>query len=385
VDCPADAAPRAAYFFFILVNAMLYLRPAEIIADWAEVPVYYYAILPCLLCAYAPVLRKLTDEVRRHSPITLCVGLLLFGVVASHLAHLFLWGARTSGFDYLKVLLYYLLLITIIDSAERLRSFLRWLVLFNACAAVLALLQYHGVIDIAALTALAQKTTDPTTGEIYIVPRLQGTGMFNDPNDLCVTLSVAFLVALYFCFDPETPSRLVWLPLLTLSEDTAQDRLQLWSMGLDLFRQEPLFGIGVGQYEEQVGMVAHNSFVHCFTELGLVGGAWFLGAFLAAGRALYRINQDPETLADDRLERLKPYLLAIVTAYAAGIMTLSRSYQPTTYLVLGLANVFIGMTCAVQPRVEFCFNGRFVRQLAAVSVVFLIGIYVYVRPFVRWS
>jgi O-antigen ligase len=443
VESPADTPHRAAYFFFILVNATLYLRPAEIVADWAEAPVYYYVILPCLLFAYTPVLRKLRPEALRQDPVTLCLVLLLGAVVLSHLAHFFVWGARTSGFDYLKVLLYYLLLIAVIDSAERLRSFLRWLVLFNAVAAVLALLQYHGVIDIAALTALAQKQFDPNTGEIYIVPRLRGTGFFNDPNDLCLSLDVAFLMALFFCFDPEAPNWLAWAALLalfgyaivltqsrggvlaltaglavlcrlrygwggtlvllgaavpvlllflaqrqtvlTLSEDTAQDRLQLWSQGLDLFRQQPVFGIGAGQFEEQVGQVAHNSFVHAFTELGIVGGVLFLGAFVAAGGALYRLNRDPEPLADPFLERFKPYLFGIVAAYAVGIMTLSRGYTQTTYLVLGLAVAFVGMAGDASPRIAFRFDGPFVRRVGLVSAVFLVGIYVYVRLFVRWS
>src|SRR5262249_54286393 len=38
-----------------------------------------------------------------------------------------------------------------------------------------------------------------------------------------------------------------------LGSDTGQARVQLWSEGLALFRQSPLFGIGQGEYSEQVG------------------------------------------------------------------------------------------------------------------------------------
>lgn len=439
-----DYVDKAAYFFFILLNATLFIRPAEIVEGWAELPIYNYVMVGCLFFSYPVILRKLRVEELLRAPTTLCLVGVLLMVVVSHLAHLFTWGARYFGIEYLKVLLYYLVLVSVIDSADRLRGFLRWLVLFNAAVSVLALLQYYEVIDIAALTAFAQKQIDPNTGELYVIPRLRGTGMFNDPNDLCLTLDVAFLAALYFFFDPDVPGgQLFWLPLLglfgysivltqsrggmlallvglgafsrvrfgwartlplvaamvplfalflaqrntalTISEDTAQDRLQLWSIGLTLFRQQPLFGIGAGQYEEQVGMVAHNSFVHCFTELGVVGGALFLGAFLAAGLPLYRLNRDPAPLADPQLDRLKPYLLAMLVAYTAGILTLSRSYNPTTYLVLGLVTAYLGLESEPETRPAFRFDAAFVRRLAVVSVCFLVGIYVYVRLFVRWA
>ena len=62
-------------------------------------------------------------------------------------------------------------------------------------------------------------------------------------------------------------------------DDTMQERVQLWSEGLDLFREAPVFGIGYREYAEQVGQVAHNSFVHCYAELGFFGGTIFLAAF----------------------------------------------------------------------------------------------------------
>ena len=50
-------------------------------------------------------------------------------------------------------------------------------------------------------------------------------------------------------------------------------RLGYWAEGLQLLRDSPLFGIGQGNFGLAIGNVAHNSFVHCFTELGVIGGA----------------------------------------------------------------------------------------------------------------
>ena len=58
-----------------------------------------------------------------------------------------------------------------------------------------------------------------------------------------------------------------------------------------------------------------------FAELGLFGGLLFLGAFFAGIVSLYRLGGKGVAIADPRLARLRPYLLAMVCAYAAGLGT----------------------------------------------------------------
>src|SRR5262249_15209231 len=65
-------------------------------------------------------------------------------------------------------------------------------------------------------------------------------------------------------------------------EDTGQARIQLWGEGFALFKQSPVFGIGAERYREEVGQVAHNSFVHAYVETGLLGGTLFVGMFSCA-------------------------------------------------------------------------------------------------------
>ena len=91
-----------------------------------------------------------------------------------------------------------------------------------------------------------------------------------------------------------------------LAEDTGQSRVQIWSAGFTLFKQQPLLGIGEGNFVEEVGIVAHNSFLQSFTELGLLGGSLFLGEFLAAFVVLYRIREEIDPLELPGLARLVP-------------------------------------------------------------------------------
>src|SRR5262249_27232216 len=100
----------------------------------------------------------------------------------------------------------------------------------------------------------------------------------------------------------------------TGGNDAGEGRIYLWREALVTFKEAPLFGIGQGLFEEQAGLVAHNSFIHCFAELGFLGGTLFLGAFLIALGTIYRLGRPGVVIADPSLQRLRPYLLAILAA-----------------------------------------------------------------------
>src|SRR5262249_12725376 len=78
---------------------------------------------------------------------------------------------------------------------------------------------------------------------------------------------------------------------ISANVNTGQARVDLWTHGLVLFQGAPLFGIGEGLYLNEAGQVAHNAYVHCYTELGVVGGSPFLGAFCLALGARRGVGQ----------------------------------------------------------------------------------------------
>ena len=58
--------------------------------------------------------------------------------------------------------------------------------------------------------------------------------------------------------------------------------------------------------------VAHNSFIHCFTELGLIGGTLFLGAFLL------RAEGDVRSAQPARRDDLEPELRRLLSVPVGG-------------------------------------------------------------------
>jgi len=56
-----------------------------------------------------------------------------------------------------------------------------------------------------------------------------------------------------------------------ISVEAGSDRLAAWSVGLELIRTHPIFGVGYQRFAEFNDITAHNTIVVCAAELGFVG------------------------------------------------------------------------------------------------------------------
>lgn len=435
-----------SFVLFLLVNATLFVRPGEIVPELTGVPIYECLILACLLTSLRPVIELLSWQRLIERPIALGVLGMLAAIFLSHASHFDLWSARYDALQFLKIVIYFFLLLANVDSPARMRAFLLWLLGCIVVTVGLALLQYYAFIDLPALTALQQSEIDPTTGMVYTFPRLRSTGIFNDPNDLSMIAVAGIAIAAFFLTDREggnsRPAALMGLSacgyalLLTRSRGgllalmaalgmlfqarygwrkailaaavampalmlvaggrqaniggamergTGQERIKLWSQGLGMVRSSPLFGIGQNHFAEEAGLVAHNSYVHCFGELGLLGGSIFLGLFFYAIRALYRLPAEELAEMQPEAARLRPYLLAIVTGCAVSMLTISRPYVLPTYLTLGLAASFLGQLEPALGVAEQPLGKQLIKHVAGASLAMLAATYLFVRVFAHWG
>jgi len=75
-------------------------------------------------------------------------------------------------------------------------------------------------------------------------------------------------------------------------ESSAHERTWMWEQGLGMFRENPIFGIGRGQFAERVDlkMLAHNNYVQNFTELGIIGFALFMSIVWFCFKGTYIVS-----------------------------------------------------------------------------------------------
>ena len=151
-----------------------------------------------------------------------------------------------------------------------------------------------------------------------------------------------------------------------------------------LLPRAPVFGIGTGLLEDAINHAAHNSFVHAYVETGFFGGTLFFGAYWIALTSVGRLGGGRCELADPGLRALQPILLSILASSFVGMMTLSRNYEVPTFMLFGLASVFLrlaGERGAPVPQLD----QQLVRRTCVASLVFLAILYMYIKLSVRWT
>lgn len=431
------------FALFVLLTGTIFTRPSEIISGLQNAPIYAILIIACLAIYLSRILGQLTLQSLRSNPITLCVVGLLAAVMISRISHFAIADAIDGGWIFTKVLLYYLLLVSVLESPAKVQAFLLWLVAWMLVLAILPLLQYHGIVNLSLLMPLKERDLDAVTGQELAVTRLIGIGIYGDPNDLAHILAAGVPICLYALGQRRfgkmrygwlvplglfvyaitlTKSRggliallsgmvaffllrygwrrtlllgILAMPILPLllsdrqieistHEQTGQERIQMWSDALFALRNNPLFGLGAWQFGGDDELVAHNSYMQAYAELGLFGGTLFLGMYYLALRETSRLAMQAAPPVHAQLVPLLPCLAASLVAYAAGMLTLTRNYIPPTFLFPGLATVCLGFVLPVAKPTLRRVDWRLLRHLLLISVVFVVGTRIFVRLAVRW-
>jgi O-antigen ligase len=205
------------YFLFLLVNAVLFLRPAELVPDLERLPLYFWFILACLIVSIPKLFGLLSPDSPLRHPVTLCV-FGIFGFVAlSHLAQSDLDKMGQEAFEFLKVVVYFVLFLALVNTPGKLRWLLTCVILFGVIITSVAVLEYHEMIEHRALRTADEFETDPDTGQQVRVARLMVTGILHDPNEFCVFLGVLSLLTLHQVSNVRLGlARVLWLAPLAL-------------------------------------------------------------------------------------------------------------------------------------------------------------------------
>lgn len=395
---------RLAYFVFLLVNLVLFIRPSELIPALQGTELYEMLILGALLLNIKNIQPQLRYRELRKQPIVLCAVGLIFAIMLSHATHFYLGGVVEGAEMFFKVLVYFILLVSLITTPQRLKWFAMTVALSASLMITFCVVDYLGIHDFKFITHVVDQADDydEITGQRLRVVRMRGTGLFQDPNDIGLLIVTTSILCTYFLTDKSLPGfRFGWIvPLLImfvalyctrsrgallslgvaglsfcalrfgkkmaiaggiiallgatlvagrqanidLEDGTGQDRILIWREGLlELRSPDILFGAGEGMYDEIANFVAHNSFVHTYVELGLFGGTLFFGCFFFAGVALYKMSLPTTRILHPELERFRPYMGAIVGGMGIGLMALSRCYVVPTYMVIGMATTYISI------------------------------------------
>jgi putative inorganic carbon (HCO3(-)) transporter len=409
---------------FILINIYLILtiiRPQDYIPAFEVV-----RILPIVL--FAAFLAWLFKPNKDFSaPQFLLLGLFLLVAMVSEVASGWSGGALQVLAIFGPVVLTFAILANAVTTRRRTIVVME---ILTVCAAVLAL---HGVLQVVSGIGW--------TGKPLVEDgRIQYVGIFSDPNDLGL-LFVSVLPMAFYLSSRGGWLRLFWLAVaalllygtyLTVSrgavlaiaaivvvyvwrrfglmvaglcgiagiggilmlpsrlsemsadESSAAGRVDAWYSGLQMFMENPLLGVGPGNFTEHNDLAAHNSLVLVLAETGIVGyvlwvafvGYCYWMVYSAANHA--GSDLDNESGWREWRQIFATLLLSLV-GWSVAAFFLSRSYVITLYLLTGL---IVGAYAAARVQVpslrQFHLSNDLVRW-PAISLVSIVALYVMVK------
>ena len=186
-----------------------------------------------------------------------------------------------------------------------------------------------------------------------------------------------------------------------ISAGAGQDRTALWGAGLQLLKQNPIFGAGYNQMGDLVGLTAHNTIVVCAAELGFFGlFFWSLFLFPTLRDAIavgspegltdavpQPVDESPYAIAAPKMEDLNKedigqmgrLVLLSLVGFLGSAMFLSRAFVMTFFMLGGIAEVVFQMALdrgMVAPRLPF---PRAAAYSWILSILLVPGMYVVVR------
>jgi hypothetical protein len=177
------------------------------------------------------------------------------------------------------------------------------------------------------------------------------------------------------------------LPLLLLggrtgaeADSSSEERLECWHEALEMWRENPFFGVGQGQFGQHHYLTAHNSFLLALAELGPLGLMLFTAALYMSLKITVRAQLD---LAGRPEAAVARSWAAALTASLAGLVIsaffLSVAYHTLLWMFLGLAGAVYAVVRTHNPEWRVRFGWRDGVVVVLTDIVMVIGLSLYVR------
>ncbi|MFN3712166.1 MAG: O-antigen ligase family protein [Alcanivoracaceae bacterium] len=427
-----------AFLLLLLYTVFLILRPQDFLPAFAGAP-YMMIFLAGALLATLMSRRVFL----RDLPTVALLGLVLVMMLSS-IFNGWVGGAIYVIRDFGTVLVTYLIYAGLLREGERIR---------HACLVIClctTVILIHSIEQ--AKTGIGWTGASAVEGN-----RVTWVGIFNDPNDLGLLFLVAIPMLLmraqlantkivrwfwyaltcghvYGVWLTHSRGALLTLGLLSaiafyrrygmrklilagvvampgmllmlakmraieVDEESAYGRIDAWYSGIQLFKSNPLFGVGMGAFTEYHHLTAHNSFILVLAELGAAGYMlWTLmisAAMLMVWRAVHGRVSGPVPVPasngdgfaapsppDRRLPALViegNMILYSMVAFLSASFFLSRSYIVVLYILCGMAVAYFHKVQRMDPDVVAVTARSLTLFIVLLLPVSVIGLWLMVR------
>jgi len=139
------------------------------------------------------------------------------------------------------------------------------------------------------------------------------------------------------------PARMTHLDMDKSADgESASQRVDMWAEGLEMFKYNPVFGIGKGQFASYTGfLIAHNSFVQNMGETGGFGLFMWLGLIYLSFRCLNTVSRVEDRLSPALASITRAIYVSLV-AYLATSFFISTDFEPL-YILMAFSAICLDL------------------------------------------
>lgn len=378
------------FYVTLIYLFVLIFTPAALLPELAQYRIQWGIAALAMLLSVVAI--PMYGYPIRNVQTLLMIG--LFGqILASRLALGWLGGTLFALVEFGSIVVVYFFLIAGRPSITR----LKWIVVTLTIPALVAVSRGIGAVyfNIKPDTyILYQNILDNNWTILDVVHRIKFHGFFSDPNDLAQYFLVCVpFVALMWKKGSHGRNLFLVMPIITylffgmylthsrgvlvgmvvvvmavlydrfnktvmafgsgavavlglaanfsggraISFSSGSDRIEAWGAGFSMLRDNPLFGVGYNMYTDHNDLTAHNSFVLCFAELGLIGFFLWLGLLVSTVLAINSFLRQFATVPAARdLVRWATALRISLLSFVATGWFLSRTYSILLYVMIAM-------------------------------------------------
>ena len=171
------------------------------------------------------------------------------------------------------------------------------------------------------------------------------------------------------------------------SEGSIDGRLEAWYAGMQMLIHNPIFGIGMGNFIEEHVRVAHNSYIHVASELGIPGYSLWAGVLVTNMLASFKLIKEPaesqvgengQALSDEYQDELvlnKTLFFAMIGFMIAAFF-LSRQYVLTMFIFVGLQTASLSRIIKLNPALSYYFSAKSIVRAIGIAWCIIVAVYI---------
>ncbi len=416
---------------FILYLVCVFIRPQDWVPGLEGAPLINILGIATIVFLMFETAGKSSDRQFVKAPQSWLIIGMLFSIIMSHVAHHYFGGLQDSFIRFYPTVILFFVILNAINTRQRLK------VAMGAIVFMMCVLVFQGMYQAkTGIGWGGQEITLQINenNEDDVIRRVNWVGVFNDPNDLAFIFVIAIGFLLPFIFDKISilvrllnvaivcflgygifltnsrggmlalggavfiffirktknfilggvlgglgaalmiifgPSR---MSMLSSSEDSASSRIDLWYGGIQMFKANPVFGVGQGLFMDDMPQTAHNSYVLAASELGFVGLFFWVALIYTSMKGLVMVQEHNK--------RLYNYALGIqsaLTGFCTAAFFLSRTYVIVPYMLFAMAGSVAWLAWIEDKSISIKFGGNDVRNVFLLCVAILIAVILLIR------